>query len=319
MWFLWLSGHTASWSGAYPEIVTCLYETWMTNAAEPTPGQLNPLHNKTYEVVKNVIDNVASLFPDRFYHGGSDEINSHCWNTSADIQQYLASGGTMDSLPQKFITATYPYITSHEKTVVYWEDVLLSSTVNVSASVLPKETTVLITWNNGPLNTKLLTAAGYQTIVASADFYYLDCGHGTFLGNDTSVDQQINPDPATPNYNYGGNGGSWCAPYKSWQRIYDYDITYNLTEEEAKLVLGGETVLWSEQADGTVIDGLVWPRTAAMAEALWSGNTDGSGNKRTAEAINRLNDWRYKMVSRGIAAEPLQPLWCLKHPLQCNL
>jgi hypothetical protein len=31
------------------------------------------------------------------------------------------------------------------------------------------------------------------------------------------------------NFNYGGDGGSWCAPYKTWQRIYDYDFLTNLT------------------------------------------------------------------------------------------
>eukprot|EP00249_Psilotum_nudum_P006811 c20078_g2_i1 orf=915-1502(+) len=195
----------------------------------------------------------------------------------------------MGGLQQLFISTTYPYIRSRGKTAVYWEDILLSSKVNVSASLLPKETTVLMTWNNGPVNTKLLTAAGYRTIVMSSDFYFLDCGRGSFLGNDTRFDQQINPDPETPNFNYGGNGGSWCGPYKSWQRIYYYDINFNLTEDEAKLVLGGQVAMWSEQADGKVVDRLVWPRTAALAEAMWSGNRDGGGNKRTAEAINRLN------------------------------
>ena len=131
-------------------------------------------------------------------------------------------------------------------------------------------------------------------------------------------DQQVNNDP-TNLVNYGGNGGSWCAPFKTWARIYDYDITFNLTAKEAKLVLGGEVALWSEQADPTVLDALLWPRSSALAESLWSGNRGPNGLKRYAEALNRLNDWRYHLLARGINAEPLQPYWCLKHPGQCNV
>ena len=68
---------------------------------------------------------------------------------------------------------------------------------------------------------------------------YLDCGYGGWVGNDQRYDVQANPDAATgtPNFNYGGNGGSWCAPYKTWQRIYDYDFTEGLSEAQKKLVV----------------------------------------------------------------------------------
>jgi hexosaminidase len=85
-------------------------------------------------------------------------------------------------------------------------------------------------------------------------------------------------------------GGSWCGPFKIWARIYDYDITFNLTNSEAALVIGVEVSLWSEQADATVLDSRLWPRTAALVESLWSGNKDSNGKKRYAQAIDKLND-----------------------------
>jgi hexosaminidase len=288
-------------------------------ASEPGAGQLNPLNPNTYKVVQNVIDDVASLFPENFYHGGSDEVVPGCWKKDSDIQKFIADGGSLDQLLEKFISTTHPYITAHNKTAIYWEDVLLDDTVKVRPQILPRETTILQTWNNGPNNTKRITAAGYRAIVSSADFYYLDCGHGGWLGNDSRYDKQISDAPGRPfNYN-GGNGGSWCAPFKTWQRIYDYDISYGLSEEESKLVLGGEVALWSEQSDRTGMDGRIWPRASAMAETLWSGNRDRDGKKRYAEAMDRLNQWRYRMVKRRIDAEPLQPLWCLKNPGMCTL
>ncbi|KAK7243657.1 hypothetical protein RIF29_38465 [Crotalaria pallida] len=308
-------GHTGSWALAYPEIVTCANMFWESEwpvmlAAEPGTGHLNPLNPKTYQVLKNVIRDVTTLFPEPFYHSGADEVIPGCWQTDPTIQKYLSNGGTLSQLLETFVNETLPYILSLNRTVVYWEDVLLSGTVHVPSTILPKEHVILQTWNNGHNNTKRIVSSGYRAIVSSADFYYLDCGHGDFVGNNSVYDNQTSSD--------SNNGGSWCGPFKTWQTIYNYDIAYGLSDEEAKLVLGGEVALWSEQADATVVDARLWPRTSAMAETLWSGNRNERGVKRYAEATDRLNEWRSRMVSRGIGAEPIQPLWCVRNPGMCN-
>ncbi|KAL2932426.1 Beta-hexosaminidase 2 [Bienertia sinuspersici] len=319
--------HTGSWAGAHPEIVTCAGMFWWPAgsdwadrlASQPGTGQLNPLHPKTYQVMKKVIRDIVSLFPDPFYHSGGDEVISGCWKVDPTIQAFLSNtsgthngaNNTLSRLLEIFVNSTLPYVTSLNKTSIYWEDVLLDADIKVEdRSILPRENTILQTWNGGPENTKRIVSSGYRAIVSSSDYYYLDCGHGSFVGNDSQYDQP----PGTNQ----GNGGSWCGPFKTWQLIYNYDITYNLTQEEKKLVLGGEVALWSEQADPTVLDSKLWPRASAMAEALWSGNRDDTGKKRYAEATDRLNLWRYRMVARGVGAEPIQPLWCVRNPGMCN-
>ncbi|KAM6580840.1 hypothetical protein CsatA_004614 [Cannabis sativa] len=310
--------HTGSWAQAYPDIVTCANMFWWPAgaqwedrlAAEPGTGQLNPLNPKTYKVVKNIINDIIKLFPEPYYHGGADEIIPNCWKLDPTIQSMLSNGGTLSQVLEIFVNSTLPYITSLNRTVVYWEDILLDETIKVDPKFLPPENIILQTWRNGHNNTKQIVSAGYRTIVSSSEFYYLDCGHGDFTGNNSIYNIQTGTT---------GDGGSWCNPFKTWQTIYNYDILYGLSKEESKLVLGGEVALWSEQADQTVLDSRIWPRASALAEVLWSGNRDEkTGIKRSAEATDRLNEWRSRMVSRGVGAEPIQPLWCVRNPGMCN-
>src|SRR5215203_2695561 len=46
-----------------------------------------------------------------------------------------------------------------------------------------------------------------------------------------------------------------------------------LTPEEAKHVLGGEATMWAEWVTPETIDSRIWPRTAVIAERLWSPRT----------------------------------------------
>ena len=43
-----------------------------------------------------------------------------------------------------------------------------------------------------------------------------------------------------------------------------------LTDEEQKLILGGEATMWTEHTTTETVDSRMWPRTAAIAERLWS-------------------------------------------------
>jgi hypothetical protein len=190
-----------------------------------------------------------------------------CWQTDPSIKADQARGGTLSQLLERYVRAVHPQVTSKNRTAVYWEDVLLDAAVNVSASAVPRETTILQTWNDGPNNTKRIVRAGYRSIVSSASFYYLDCGHG----NNGVYDD--------PNSDFDANGGSWCGPYKTWQRVYDYDIAYGLTADEARLVIGGEVALWTEQVDTTVVSGRGrrrWRRRCGPATAT---RLAGSGTR----------------------------------------
>ncbi|KIW35341.1 uncharacterized protein PV07_02042 [Cladophialophora immunda] len=322
-----MPGHASSgWTEVDPSIVACANSWWSNDvfayhtAVEPNPGQLDILNNKTYEVVKNIYAELSGLFSDNIFHVGADEIQTGCYNFSTLVQQYFAqnSSRTFNDLLQIWVDTAVPIFTSvSNKTLMMWEDVVLNAYPH--AHTVPTNI-IMQTWNNGLENIQNLTALGYDVVVSSSDFFYLDCGFGGWVSNDPRYNEMANPNASVPTFNYGGNGGSWCAPYKTWQRIYDYDFTLNLTDAQRSHVLGAEVPLWSEQVDDTVISAKMWPRAAAVAELAWSGNRDPvTGIKRTTQMTQRILNFREYLVANGVQATPLVPRYCLQHPHACDL
>ncbi|KIY01627.1 uncharacterized protein Z520_03179 [Fonsecaea multimorphosa CBS 102226] len=322
-----MPGHASSgWTEVDPSIVACANSWWSNDvwayhtAVEPNPGQLDILNNKTYEVIKNVYTELSGLFADSIFHVGADEIQTGCYNFSTLVQQYFAQNSSRDynDLLQIWVDTAVPIFNSvSNKTLMMWEDVVLNSYPH--AHSVPTNI-IMQTWNNGLENIQNLTTLGYDIVVSSSDFFYLDCGFGGWVTNDPRYNEMANPNASVPTFNYGGNGGSWCAPYKTWQRIYDYDFTLNLTSAQKSHVLGTEVPLWSEQVDDTVISSKMWPRAAAAAELSWSGNRDPvTGIKRTTQMTQRILNFREYLVANGVQATPLVPKYCLQHPHACDL
>jgi len=55
------------------------------------------------------------------------------------------------------------------------------------------------------------------------------------------------------------------------EKVYNFDpIPKEITEEQKKLILGGECNMWSERAPQELVDSKVFPRILAMSEVLWT-------------------------------------------------
>lgn len=322
-----MPGHANSgWKQIDEKMMACINSWWSNDdwplhtAVEPNPGQLDILNNKTYEATGKVFKELAGIFPDNWFHIGGDELHINCYNFSSLAREFFASGKSMGDLYQVWVDRALPnFRRQANKTFVMWEDVLLSADA-AATGTLPKDV-VLQAWNNGIEHIHNITEKGYRVIVSSSDFMYLDCGYGGWVGNDQRYDVQVNPNATdgSPNFNWGGNGGSWCAPYKTWQRIYDFDFTQGLSAEQKKLVQGSIAPLFSEQVDDVVLSQKLWPRAAALAELVWSGNRNKEGNKRTTELTQRILNFREYLVANGVMAAPLMPKFCLQHPHECDL
>jgi hexosaminidase len=102
-----------------------------------------------------------------------------------------------------------------------------------------------------------------------------------------------------------------------------------LTADEAKHVLGGEATMWGEWVSPETIDSRIWPRTAAIAERLWSPQTvtDVGDMYRRLQVISRqleelglTHEKNYDMLLRRLAGnenpEPLRTLASIIEPVK---
>lgn len=316
-----MPGHSrAGYLQLNSSVLACENSWWSNDewalhtAVEPPAGQLEILSNETYEVVRNIYNEVSGLFEDELFHVGADEIHTGCYNFSSTTQSWLAenSSRTYNDLIQYWIDHAVPIFEEvPNRRLVMWEDVVIDAN---SAHNVPKDI-ILQSWATDVQNIQNLTRDGYDVIVSSNEFLYLDCGYGGWVTNDPRYVEVADNDEFNT-----GHGGSWCGPYKTWQRIYDFDFTANLTDTQKKHILGAEAALWSEQVDSVVLVTKTWPRTAALAESLWSGNRDpATGSLRTNFLTQRILNFREYLVALGYSASPLVPKFCLQNPHACDL
>ncbi|CAL1713581.1 unnamed protein product [Somion occarium] len=282
-------GHTSVISKAYPGHIACPEATpWDIFANEPPAGQLRLASNETTNFAANLLAAVARMFPSTIFSTGGDELNANCYDQDPDTQKSLnETGRTLEQALDVFIKTTHKAIEDLGKTPVVWEEMVLKHNVTLNPN-----TTVLV-WEKSE-NAKTVAQKGYKLIHAASDFFYLDCGAGSWLG----------ASPDSPN---------WCDPFKTWQHSYTFNPTANLTDDEAKLVLGGQHLLWTEQSGPSNLDSIVWPRAASSAELFWSGP---GGN--VSHALERLHDLSFRLQQRGVKSIPLQPLWCALRPGVCD-
>jgi len=281
-------GHTAVIAKSHPEHIACPEASpWTQFANEPPAGQLRLASPKTIEFSSGLLTSASKLFKSSYFSTGGDEVNANCYAKDTQTQTDL-NGRTFDQGLSDFKVAMHGALRKVNKTPVVWQEMVLAHNVTLGND------TVVLVWISSA-DAASVTKKGFQIVHAASDYFYLDCGMGGWVGN--------NP-----------NGNSWCDPFKTWQKGYSFNPTANMSDSEAKLVLGGQSLLWAEQSSPENLDSAVWPRAAANAEVFWSG-PGGDGKA----AFSRLHDIAYRMRQRGVGAIALQPLWCVLRPNACDL
>jgi hexosaminidase len=114
-----LPGHANSWLVGYPELASApgpyqIERNW--GIFDPT---FDPTNKQTYKFLEKFFREMATLFPDEYWHIGGDENNGHQWDNNPQIQQFMVDNGlTNNHSLQNYFNAIWKKIGKRVKTMV---------------------------------------------------------------------------------------------------------------------------------------------------------------------------------------------------------
>lgn len=202
------------------------------NAGIFTPT-LDPSNPRTYQLLNEIFDEVCPLFPGKYFHIGGDENEGKDWDANPKIQEFMKKNKLANNheLQTYFTMQLIPMLKKHQKELMGWEEIM---TKNMSKEA------IIHSWK-GPNEG---VAAGSSLIAAATNGYKTVLSNGFYVDLVQGVENHYLNDPMPKNA--------------------------TLSSEEKARILGGEATMWSELVTPETIDSRLWPRTAAIAERLWS-------------------------------------------------
>ncbi|MCU1294675.1 MAG: Beta-hexosaminidase [Bryobacterales bacterium] len=267
-----MPGHVTSWLAAYPKLGAGSGQYQITRGNGILADLMDPTRESTYKFLDTFIGEMTKLFPDEYFHLGGDEVNPKQWNTNPRIQEFMHKRGIADAnaLQVYFNQRLLKIVTKHGKHMEGWDEVLQPD--------LPKSI-VIQSWR-GQESLWQAAREGYQGILSAG--YYLDLIYPASYHY--SIDPMKIPEKA-PNRDEEEPADAKKGPAPG--------TPANLTPAQKKLVLGGEAAMWEEMATPENLDAKLWPRTAAIAERLWSPEsiTDPVSMYRRLRLVNHWLEW----------------------------
>ena len=222
----------------------------------------------SYEFAKNVLAEVAELFPSKYIHIGGDEVNIQSWKACSHCQKAIKDNHLKDEheLQSFFNRDVEKFLNSKGKKLIGWDEIVEGG--------LSKNATMMW-WRNWAPKMRNIAAENGNDIIITPDFeYYFDFKN-----------------EATP-----------------LEKVYNYEpVPIDFTKAQAKHILGVQANLWSETIPNFKrLQYQTFPRMLALAETGWTSkedkNFDGFQNRMNLqyERLDALNIQYYIPSVEGL-------------------
>ncbi len=159
-----MPGHTTSWFPGYPRLASGPGPFEIGSDFGEYDPVMDPSREETYRFLDGFIGEMATLFPDPYFHVGGDEVNGKQWSQSAHIQAFARQHGFKDArhIQLYFSQRIRRILARHGKTMVGWDEILQPGLGSG---------TVIETWR-GRASLAESVKQGYRGILSWG--YYLD-------------------------------------------------------------------------------------------------------------------------------------------------
>ena len=258
-----MPGHGLAALAAYPELGCTVvpYEVatrWGTFNDVYCPGK-----EGTYTFMKDVIAEMTTLFPGKYFQIGGTECSETRWEkcTQCQLKMKTDSMGTTHDLQTYFVRRLNKTLDSLGRDMVGWDDI-------VKDTLLTKA--VVMSWR-GQTGGIAATQRKLQTVMSPAKFCNFD---------------QYQTNPKGEPLAVGG--------LLTLEQVYNFEpVPKDLPRQESKYIIGAQANVWTQYMKTPEhVEYMIFPRAAALSEVLWS--TKASRNypwfkKRMLEQIKRYD------------------------------
>lgn len=242
-------------------------------------------NDDVFTFLEKVLDEVMELFPSQYIHIGGDKLLKTHWEECPLCQERMKAEGlkTEADLYGYFMRRIDRYVRSKGRRLMGWEEVM---DANLSKGA------VVLDWHGFGHGAVRAGRQGHQFVMA----------------------------PTGPMYLNRYQGPQWQEPVRAFEggntlkQIYQYEpIERYWTMSMRSLLLGVQASLWTEFCEKPEdIDFLLYPRLAAVSEAVWSFPIA----KRWERFLDTLDDYEARWEMRGIV--PSRSIYNVQHLVTPN-
>ena len=241
-----IPGHCSEILAAYPEFA-CDDHPYVVEVRPywPPKAILCGGNDKVMKFLREVIDEVAELFPSAYIHVGGDEAVKDNWKVCPKCRQRIKKLKLKneEELQSWMIREMEQHVMSKGKKIIGWDEIL-------EGGVTPSAT--IMYWRGWVGDSIIVEAIrhGNAVIMTPNEHCYFD---------------YYQADPKTePQEAIGG--------FLPLEKVYAFEpVPAGLTNEETAFIKGGQANLWSEFLyTSKHVEYMLLPRLLAISEVVWS-------------------------------------------------
>lgn len=250
-----IPGHSVAILAAHPELGCEFRQNEKKDLGSTTNMMLCAANEDVYIIYKDIIEEVAALFPSKYIHLGGDEAAvkenwAKCEHCRALMKELGYERPSQLMIP--FFDRILGFVRNNGKKAILWCELdNMWPPANEYLFPYPADVT-LVTWRNAltPKCTELTREHGHRLIMAPGEHAYLD--YPQYPGD-------------LPEFN------NWGMPVTTLEQSYRLDPGLGLPHEEQQHITGVMATLWAEAIkDINRVTYMAFPRGMAIAEAGWS-------------------------------------------------
>ncbi|WP_026775091.1 beta-N-acetylhexosaminidase [Polaribacter sp. Hel_I_88] len=221
----------------------------------------------TFKFLEDVIDEVVELFPGKYIHIGGDEAPKTNWKKCENCQNLIKKEGLKDEheLQSYFITRMEKYINQKGKQIIGWDEIL-------EGGLAPNATVMSWRGISGAIEA---AKQKHDVILTPNSHLYFDYYQSDNENEPLAI------------------GG-----FLPLEKVYNFNpIPTELTEAEAKYVLGAQGNVWTEyMPTSEKVEYMAFPRAIALSEVVWSSKE----NRNYTDFIKRLEHFNKRLDAMNV-------------------